>query len=356
MPNAFAPDTPPSTAPTSPVSPCTVSSADNSVITIDPKKSISDGEYTEFNEKIIPKADTTGPKDESFRGKISNCFQKLALPIHSPHIRCPHRKVDGRPKLVQRIDDHPQGYPQLAAFVNSDENFLIARKYGFLRSRVLLYRQDELSVLEKQLVALDDDDKENRSLALQSRKYDEETDKDPIWSRKVLMKNIDDKLKEYGKHPPNPFAFEKEGQYSEHPAFLRLFQTSYFVHWVGDHMPLTKEESTFLEHQDDLVALSDGQECGWLDGKFFTSKEQTKKTDDDHLHLCSKRRIDILVRLVLVLTTVGLLVGPSAILFLVPGHSTLKICLICVFTLLFSATLSLCTRAKRQEMLAASAT
>ena len=91
---------------------------------------------------------------------------------------------------------------------------------------MLLYRQDELSVLEKQLVALDDDDKENRSLALQSRKYDEETDKDPIWSRKVLMKNIDDKLKEYGKHPPNPFAFEKEGQYSEHPAFLRLFQTS----------------------------------------------------------------------------------------------------------------------------------
>lgn len=98
------------------------------------------------------------------------------------------------------VDDHPKGYPQLAAFVNSDENFLIARKYGFLRSRVLLYRQDELSVLEKDLIALDDDDNENRALALRSRKYDEETDKDPIYSRKVLMKKIDDKLKEYGKH------------------------------------------------------------------------------------------------------------------------------------------------------------
>lgn len=97
------------------------------------------------------------------------------------------------------VDDHPRGYPQLAAFVNSDDNFLIARKYGFLRSRVLLYRQDELSVLEKDLIALDDDDKEKRELALKSRKFDEQTDKDPVYSRKVLIQKIDDKLKEYGK-------------------------------------------------------------------------------------------------------------------------------------------------------------
>ena len=36
--------------------------------------------------------------------------------------------------------------------------------------------------------------------------------------------------------------------------------------WIQDHKPLTKEESTFLEHKDDYVALSDGQENGWLDG------------------------------------------------------------------------------------------
>lgn len=98
------------------------------------------------------------------------------------------------------VDDHPHGYPQLAAFVNSDENFLIARKYGYLRSRVLLYRQDELSVLERELVALDADDQENRPMALTSRKHDEQTDKDPVYSRKVLIQKIDDKLKEYGKH------------------------------------------------------------------------------------------------------------------------------------------------------------
>lgn len=54
-------------------------------------------------------------------------------------------------------------------------------------------------MLEKDLIALDDEDKTNREKALMSRKHDEATDKDPIYSRKVLMKKIDDKLKEYGK-------------------------------------------------------------------------------------------------------------------------------------------------------------
>ena len=39
-----------------------------------------------------------------------------------------------------------------------------------------------------------------------------------------------------------------------------------FMDWIQDHKPLTKEESKFLEHKDDFVALSDGQENGWLDG------------------------------------------------------------------------------------------
>lgn len=90
------------------------------------------------------------------------------------------------------------GYPRLAAFINSADNFMITRKFGFLRSRVLLYRQDELSVLERDLTRLDDDDAEKRELAHASRKWDEATDTDPNYSRKVLIRKIDEKLKEYG--------------------------------------------------------------------------------------------------------------------------------------------------------------
>lgn len=96
------------------------------------------------------------------------------------------------------VNDHPKGYPQLAAFVSSDENFLICRKYDFLRNRVLLYRQDELSCLERELIALDEDNFKKRPLALRSRKHDEETDDDPLYSYKAVIQKIDNKLKEYG--------------------------------------------------------------------------------------------------------------------------------------------------------------
>ncbi|CAF9917791.1 MAG: hypothetical protein ALECFALPRED_000368 [Alectoria fallacina] len=334
MPNASGPETPPWTAPTSPISP---TSTDDFI----------DSEKGSIVEEIVEEWDEKGSQDDS------------------PDIPSKHREEDGRLKLVQRIDDHPCGYPQLAAFVNSDENFLIARKYGFLRSRVLLYRQDELSVLERDLIKLDADDKKKRDFALKSRKRDEETDNDPVYSRKVLIQKIDDKLKEY-----DELVSRIKTYLSFKAPTSRNSKT--FINWIEDHKPLSPEESAFIQRKDDFVALSDGQESGWLDGivedglswclplklmkKFFTSEEQIKKTDDDHLHLYSKRRIDIVVRLVLVLTTVALLVGPSAVLYFVTGQSALKICLIMVFTLLFAAALSVCTKAKRHEMLAATAT
>ena len=94
------------------------------------------------------------------------------------------------------VDDHPEGYPQLAAFLNSDENFLLCRRFGFLHSRVLLYRQDELHQLETRLLALDQADAEESPLVLKSREADNEQDEQEM--RKVLIGRIDEKLKEYG--------------------------------------------------------------------------------------------------------------------------------------------------------------
>ena len=79
------------------------------------------------------------------------------------------------------------------------------------------------------------------------------------------------------------------------------------------------------------------------------------KNDADKL-VYHDRRISHLVRFVLVLTMVGLLVGPSAIIFFVPGEYPLKVCLILVFTLIFALAMTISTKAKRHEMLAATAT
>lgn len=79
---------------------------------------------------------------------------------------------------------------------------MLCRKYGFLRTRVLLYRQDELSELERTLIAMDSEDLDSCPERLRSRKTDESMDHGkgvlPIYTRKGLIQAIDDKLKEYG--------------------------------------------------------------------------------------------------------------------------------------------------------------
>lgn len=94
------------------------------------------------------------------------------------------------------VDDHPEGYPQLAALLNCDENFLMCRRFGFLHSRVLLYRQDELYQLERRLLALDEADAKETPLVLKSRRADNEQDEQQV--RKMLIGKIDEKLKDYG--------------------------------------------------------------------------------------------------------------------------------------------------------------
>lgn len=145
---------------------------------------------------------------------------------------------------------------------------------------------------------------------------------------------------------------------------------SSFYKWIDNIKPLCREETKFVKHQDDFIALAEKQEGGWFDGvledfisifprpltrAILASPSDRKKTDDKYVRLYSKKRVDILVRLVLTIVTVALLMAPTAILFLVPEHAVVKLVVIVFFTLLFSVTLGVFTKAKRHEMFAATA-
>ena len=49
---------------------------------------------------------------------------------------------------------------------------------------------------------------------------------------------------------------------------------SSFVHWFWDEKPLSREETCFLMHEYDFVAVNDGQEAGSLD--VFVEDTMTK--------------------------------------------------------------------------------
>lgn len=95
-----------------------------------------------------------------------------------------------------RIDDHPMGYPRLASLMSSDENFLVARRYGLLHVRVMLYRQAELAQLERDLFKLDREVAEVGDRALKGAKFLHQGVNGEY--RAELIAKIEEKLKQHG--------------------------------------------------------------------------------------------------------------------------------------------------------------
>jgi hypothetical protein len=92
-----------------------------------------------------------------------------ALKPRKPVVRsctCPINRFTSSPTADSPpVEQCPAGYPRLAAFLSSDENFMLYRRFDYLQARLLLYKQDELRELEGELDHLDAiDENEDPSL------------------------------------------------------------------------------------------------------------------------------------------------------------------------------------------------
>ena len=106
------------------------------------------------------------------------------------------------------VDDVPDGYPKVAHFQNSDDAYMIFRRFGCVFSRLILYKQDELKCLEQTMQDLDELDHETEGWNenLKSRELDEHREPETIpgESRKKLMSQMEAKAIEYGQlHDPS---------------------------------------------------------------------------------------------------------------------------------------------------------
>ena len=154
------------------------------------------------------------------------------------------------------MEDHPRGYPRLAAYTNSDVNTRLYRRFGYARTRVLLYTQDEISCLEQDLAKLDEEDHAEQPYILNSRRYDEGR---PIESkRKRLIAELKAKLHEYD----DLLLREKRLLEIEEPS--RRDYRSHLNH-IWNEKDLCREEYDFVFHKDDMISLGAGSENGWLE-------------------------------------------------------------------------------------------
>jgi len=149
--------------------------------------------------------------------------------------------------------------------------------------------------------------------------------------------------------------------------------------YFHNHRPQRKLEEQWIYCKEDLVTLRPGREHAWLDAGiehllrwmhpfcrpfisyFFSSQETQKKSDSKYEVYFDRPRIERLVAAIITVMLLVLLVVPIYILFhLVDTMGTSRTDALCIgtlliFTLAFSAVLSLFTRARRHEILGAAA-
>lgn len=84
------------------------------------------------------------------------------------------------------------GYPRLSAYLNSDKDFVVFRRFGQVHTRLLLHKQSAISNLEERLNAIDE--AEENAYRLKSWNTDDNME------RKDVLAELEARILEYGKN------------------------------------------------------------------------------------------------------------------------------------------------------------
>ena len=101
------------------------------------------------------------------------------------------------------VEDYPPGFPKISCFLDSDDAFMVYRRFGSVYSRLLLSKQDELGRMEALLLAMDRTDlADGNGNYLKSRPLDVARERIPEeWegvSRVALLERMEKVALEYG--------------------------------------------------------------------------------------------------------------------------------------------------------------
>jgi hypothetical protein len=172
------------------------------------------------------------------------------------------------------LNDYPKGYPNVAAFLDSDEGFTVYRRFGYLQSRILLDKQEDLRRAEKKLARMEKKmtkDNEDRMCFRDVRGTDAQ-------KHKELLTDIETKFCSYS----NILTAAQQML-----AFGRPSDTDCesIGRYIFNRKAMDEEEASWIHHREDLISLKPGREHAWLDGVV-----------EGFLKLCHCRAIDAIFR------------------------------------------------------------
>lgn len=260
------------------------------------------------------------------------------------------------------MEDHPDGWPRMAAYLNLSDNALIYRKFGYLRNRVLLNKQAEIIELEERLHNLDLRDQDNDEWRLFSRSYD---NSQPTTPRRALLQQIEDKLREYDDLLFRQQKLVSIGKPNERD-HLSLFN------WVWNNKPVVNEDFDFMFHKTDLVKLENRPEDNWFDGMlqdlvmaifnnnlvrfvFGRRDDNARIGEDKTITFLTPERIDTMVKIVMACITMLLLIIPVILLYVLNTSKNSKLGIVLAWIFLFAVVTATFTQSRRYEVIAGTA-
>lgn len=277
---------------------------------------------------------------------------------------------------IRQLESCPLGYPRLAAFNASEQNFMLYRGFSYVHARLLLDLQTGIQVLERELDEFDNEDNtDEKRLRLQCWEEDLEAAGEAVSetgtkqrTRRDVLDELHDQVSKYD---------ELLIKARELVSFQRPTDRDYrsVRTWLHNVRPIVEQEENYIELREDIVSLRHGREWAGFDGmiesllhklncklirKIFCTPDLLDKTSDKHVYYFSPSRVEKLVGFIITSVIFVLLVLPVVAMYRLTSLGSTQsmfsaIGVLIIFTLLFSAAMSLLTKAKRHELFAASA-
>ncbi|EYE91801.1 uncharacterized protein EURHEDRAFT_416073 [Aspergillus ruber CBS 135680] len=142
-------------------------------------------------------------------------------------------------------EDQPAGYPRLSAHIAADDTHQIYRRFSTLRTRILLSKQDSLSVLENKLDKIDRAEK--CKVFLENRRRDRNQE------RQNVLLQIEGELAGYDE------LVERSARVASYTQ-ARKRDVERLKKWVDENGCIAKEESRYLGQGKDLFTFSSEDE------------------------------------------------------------------------------------------------
>ncbi|KAH6710668.1 hypothetical protein BKA61DRAFT_612157 [Leptodontidium sp. MPI-SDFR-AT-0119] len=263
-----------------------------------------------------------------------------------------------RKEYYQKV---PNGFPRLATFVSSDDDCQIYRGFKTCHNRIIHHCEVELTELEKQLHELDKRDNDNPITSHRLKRIKHKAGWDE--EQNILIDKIKVKLKEYDELVLRHAQMQALGKPPKR-VHKALFN------WIWRYKPLATGYWDFILYEEDFLSIKGDSTSyfeifiqnrlkSWpwklLKQRLITENER-KKTDDRLVTYYSASRLKAFAGLLLVLTTVGILLAPVFLLFLIPMSRSLMAVTASIFIILFSVVVSVVTGAQVYEVFVSTAT